>query len=100
MLLTKKFQEAVSSYAIKISSLETYRKYPIVKAETVTTKFGPTVLLIIPDSQYNTNVKVFVPKLYSSVFSDEDIESINSKKVSLNLIYKVLCEKKILHFIF
>jgi hypothetical protein len=37
MLLTKKFQDAASSYAIKISSMEMDRKYPIVKTETVTT---------------------------------------------------------------
>jgi hypothetical protein len=73
--------------------LETNRKYPIMKAETVTTKSGPTVLLTITDLQHNNNVKVFIPKRYSYVFSDEDIESINSQKVSLNLIYKGLCEK-------
>jgi hypothetical protein len=87
MLLTNTFKDAASSYAIKISSFETDRKYRIVKAERVTTKFGPTVLLTIRDSQYNTNVKIFMSKQYTSVFSDEDIESINSQKVSLNLIY-------------
>jgi hypothetical protein len=77
MLLTENFQEAASSYAIKISSMEMDGKYPIVKAETVTTKFGRTALFTIKDSQYN-NVKVFTPKRYSSVFSDDDIEYISS----------------------
>jgi len=33
---------------------------------------------------YNT-VKVFMPKRYSAVFSDVDIESINSQSVTLQL---------------
>jgi hypothetical protein len=41
MLLTKKFEQAASSYTIKISSIEVDRKYPIVKPKTVATKFGP-----------------------------------------------------------
>jgi len=46
----------------------------------VTTKFGPTILLSIKGLPYNT-AKVFIPKRYSSILSDEDTESINSLKV-------------------
>jgi hypothetical protein len=46
MLLNKKFQEAASSYAIKFNSMEMDRKYPIVKAERVATKFGPKCYLV------------------------------------------------------
>jgi hypothetical protein len=49
----------------------------------VHTKFGPTFLLNIEETQ-NNFLKVFMPKRYSSVF-DDDIDSINSKNVSLNL---------------
>jgi len=75
MDLTKKFQEATSSYAVNIRSLELGRQYSIIHAERVITKFGPTVLRSI--SSHNI-VKVYMPKHYSAVFSDEDIESINS----------------------
>ena len=68
------------------------RHYLIIEAGRVTTKFGPTVFLSIKESAYNI-VKAFMPKRYSSVFADDDLEFINSQKVSLNLIYKGMCEK-------
>jgi len=37
-------------------------------------------------------VQVFLPKRYSEVMSDTDICSINSKAVSLHLVYKGICE--------
>jgi hypothetical protein len=92
MDISKRFQEATSTQAVRISSLENDRKYPIVHADRITTKFGPTVLFSIKDNPYNI-VKCFLPKRYSSVITDVDIDSINSKTVSLNLIYKGLCEK-------
>ena len=42
MELTKKFQEAACSHAIRINSVELDRKYPIFQAERIVTKFGPT----------------------------------------------------------
>jgi hypothetical protein len=72
--------------------MELDRKYAIIHDERIVMKYGPTVLLSIEESPYN-KMKVFMQKHYNSVFSDEDIESINSQKVSLNLIYKGMCEK-------
>jgi hypothetical protein len=92
MDLNTKFQDAASSNAIKISSMKVDRKYPIIKAERVTIKCGPTVLRSIKESPNNI-VKVLMPKRYRSVFLDDDIESINSLKVALNLIHRVMCEK-------
>jgi len=37
-------------------------------------------------------VQVFLPKRYSDVVSDSDIDAINSKTVSLLLVYKGVCE--------
>jgi hypothetical protein len=51
--LPKRFQDAASCLVIKISSLDIDRKYPIVMAERVVTKFGPTVLLSIKGSPYS-----------------------------------------------
>jgi hypothetical protein len=49
----KKFQEAASSHAIKISSMEVDRKYSKIKGERVTTKFGLPVLWSIKESPYS-----------------------------------------------
>jgi len=48
MELTKKFQEAACSHAIRINSVELDRKYPIFQAERIVTKFGPTEKYILP----------------------------------------------------
>jgi len=92
MELAKKFEDATSCQSVNINSLETDKKYPIVRAKRMTSKFGPTVLLTIRDSE-STTVKIFLPKRYSAVVSDEDVEKINNKLVSLNLIYMGICEK-------
>jgi len=84
---TRKFKEATSCHVIKINSLESDRKFPIVHAERSITKFGLTVLLSVKYSPFNL-VEVFMPKCYSSAFADDDIDSINSLKVSPILIYK------------
>jgi hypothetical protein len=50
MDLNKKFQEAASSHAIKISSMEVEWKCSIIKGERVTTNFGLAVLWSIKES--------------------------------------------------
>ena len=92
MELAKKFEETTSCQSVNNNSLETDKKYPIVRAKRMTSKFRPTILLTIRISE-STTVHTFLPKRYSAVFSDEDIEKINNKLVSLNLIYMGICEK-------
>ena len=72
--------------------LDTDKKYTFVRAERFTIKFGPTVLLTIRYSE-STTVQTFLPKRYSAVVSEDDIEKIINKLVSLNLIYMGICEK-------
>jgi hypothetical protein len=83
---------ATSLNSTDISFLKVGRKYPIIHAERIDTGFGPTVSMTITDSLFNT-VKIFLPKLYSSVISDEDIlvDIINSQTLSLHLVYKGTC---------
>ena len=92
MELAKKFEEATSCQSVNINSLDTDKKYPIVRTKQITSKFGPTVLLTIRNSE-STTVQTVLAKRYSVVISDDDIEKINNKVVSLNLIYMRICEK-------
>jgi len=98
MEIAKKLEEATSCKSVNINSLETDKKYPIVRAKRMTSKFEPTVLLTIRDSE-STTVQTFLPKRYSAVVSDFDIEKINNKLVSLNLIYMGICEKSRSYFL-
>ena len=90
MDLKRKFTEADVCRMIRVDQMEVDRKYPIIKAKRVYTKFGESVLLTIVDSTVKL-VKVFFPKTYSSLFTAQDIESMKSKIVQLNLIYKGTC---------
>ena len=90
MELAKKFEEATPCQSVNISSLEIDKKYPIVRAKRISSKFGPTVSLTIRDSE-TTTIQTFLPKRHSPVVSDDDIDK--SHMVSLYLIYKGKCEK-------
>jgi len=50
--------------------------YPIISAKRITTKIGPTFLLIIRDSQEDP-AQIFLPRRYGAVIADDDIEKIN-----------------------
>jgi hypothetical protein len=89
MSLAKKFVEASSFHTVKIGSLDTGKPYPITQAR-VGTRFGPTVLLTIRESELDLK-KVFLPRRYSEVITDEDIERFNLGK--LYLIYEVVWEQ-------
>jgi len=86
MDVAKRFEEATSSTSVNISSLEMNNLYPIVHAIRINTTFGSTVLLSIRDFEANI-VQIFPPKRYSDVVSDDDMKKINSKAISLNLIF-------------
>jgi len=98
MYLAKRFEEATSSTSVNISSLVVNMSYPIVRAKRINTKFVSTILLSIRDSDVNI-VQIFLPKLYSDVVSDYDMEKINSKAVYLNLVYKDNCDTSKMYFL-
>ena len=91
MDLAKRFEEATSCTSDNLSSLGINKLYPIVRAKRITTKYGPTLLLSLRDSEASM-VQIVLPKRYCVVISDDDMDKINSKAVSLNLVYKGICE--------
>ena len=92
MELVKRFEEATATTAntsISISLLVINKLYPIVQVKRVSTKYGPTVLLSLWDSNKKL-IPLFLPKRYANVVSD--MEKISSRSVYLNLVYKSICE--------
>ena len=86
MDLSAKFKMISSCQQIKITSLRDNTPYPIERVEKVQTKYGEAIILTLQESP-QTFMKVFLPKRYGSVFTDNDLHSINVKSVSLNLKY-------------
>jgi len=86
MDLSAKFKLVTSCQQIKITSLRDNTAYPIERAERVQTKCGEAIILTLQESSH-TFVKVFLPKRYGSLFTENDLHSINVKSVSLNFKY-------------
>jgi hypothetical protein len=80
MSLAKKLVESSSCDTIKIGSLDHGKPYPITQAQRVGTRCGPTILLTIRESELGLK-KIFLPRRYSDVITDEDIESFNQGKL-------------------
>jgi len=81
MELGAKFEVATSSQSISIRDLVVDKKYPIVSAKKITTKFGPSTLLTLQDSDSAATLLIFMPKRYSEVNSEDDIMKINNNLV-------------------
>jgi len=94
MELDRKFEIATSCRSVSLGSLEPDRAYPIVHAKRVTTRYGQSVLVAIMDST-SSSMKVFLPRRYGDVVSDEDLEAIktSTQRVALLLIYKGTCPR-------
>jgi len=89
--ITKCYEEATAYASVIVTSLEPHKIYPIIRAKTIPTKYGSKVVLTLGVSETSI-VQVFLLKFYRKIISDTDIYSINSKAVSLHLVYKGVCE--------
>jgi hypothetical protein len=81
MDLRKKFREVGSCTTLPINRLEVDRKYPIEHAKRVYTKYAPTILLSLSYPLLR-RLKVFLPRRYAEVFTDNDMDDINLTKVT------------------
>jgi hypothetical protein len=75
---------ASSCPVIKITSLKMNSSYPIERAEKLQTRFGEAIVLTLQKSPF-TFVNLFVPRRYGALFTENDLNSINEKSVSLAL---------------
>jgi hypothetical protein len=78
--------------AVGISSLDIDKRYPVIHADRLETKYVTSVLLTICDSTNNV-IEVFLPHRYRVVFTDNDITSINGITVQYHMTYKGRCFK-------
>ena len=92
MELDRKFEIAMSCRSISLGSLVLERAYPIVHAQRINTRYGLIVLVAIVDTP-TSSVKIYLPRRYGNVVSDENLEAINSESVAILLIYKWTCPR-------
>jgi hypothetical protein len=89
----KKFEATCATDLISINSLDVGLKYPILLAARVKTRYGPRIVLTLRDDEEAGIAKVFLPARYYSLFSDSDIDAINSQTVQYYFVYRGLNEK-------
>jgi len=87
----KRFEGASAFAAVIVSSLEASIPYPITKAKRINTKYGLAVVLALQGPE-DCVVQVFLSQRYSAVITDSELTSINSKAVTLNFVYKGVCD--------
>jgi hypothetical protein len=87
--LTQRFKDVVLDSAVRIGDLTVDKVYPVLRAETVDTKYGLSILLTIRESDDHC-VEVFLPRRYSLWFSEEDVSVVNERTVNYRLIHKGL----------
>jgi hypothetical protein len=85
MSFAKTFLEASACHTVKIKSLDTETPYSNIHAQRVGTRFLPTFIPSIRESEFALK-KVFLPRRYREVITDEYIVRFNSNKAKLYLI--------------
>jgi hypothetical protein len=90
MDLSERFNVVTSSTIVRKSELKLDAPYPIVSAQTVKMKYGPTVILTLQDS-IAVLIKVFLPRRYGMMFLQEDMTAINEKSVTRAFKYLGTC---------
>jgi hypothetical protein len=93
MDLAQIFETASATDVLSIASLDVGLKYPIVLAAKLKTGFGPSIVLTLRDDEVSKVLKVFLPSRYYSLFSDADIDVINSQTVRYSFVYSGQHEK-------
>jgi hypothetical protein len=72
MALSPRFKDVVLNNLVRIGDLAMDKPYPVLRAESVDTNYGLSILLTLRESK-DLCVKVFLPRRYSLCFSEEDI---------------------------
>jgi hypothetical protein len=89
MALSKRFNDVVLNGAVRIGDLAMYKPYPVLRAKSVDTKYGISILLTIRESE-DLCGKEFLPRRYSLGDSEENVKQVNEQTVQYRLIYKGL----------
>jgi hypothetical protein len=87
MDLSAKFKMTSSCQTVGASSLKMDRPFLINRAEKIQTRYGETILLTLQKFA-QTFVKVFLPKPYGDLFTEDDIKSIIERSLIHTLRYR------------
>jgi hypothetical protein len=88
MDLSSRFAQVTGNNIVRIGALEQGKHYQAEHAQRQETMYGQSVQLTLRTGDSSENIKVYLPKRYGLVFTDEDLERINRGSCSYYLIYQ------------
>jgi len=89
--MEQKFHQATSSRLVPASSLVVGRRYPILGGERAETRFGPTIIFRLTDSN-SSIIKICLPKRYANVLTDDELNTLNTGSEAYDLISEGMCQ--------
>jgi hypothetical protein len=89
--MEQKFQMASSSRLVPARSLDVGRRYPVLGGERADTRYGPTIILRLSESN-NSIIKICLPKRYVDVLTDADLAILNSGTEIYDLVSEVISQ--------
>jgi hypothetical protein len=89
MDLAAKLKLTSSYQTVRILSLKMDSPYPIGRAEKIQTRHGEKILTLQEFQQ--AFMKVFLPKRYGELLTEDDIKFVNERTVILALRYSGTC---------
>jgi hypothetical protein len=92
--MEQNFQQVSFSRLVPASSLTVDRRYPILEGYRADTRYGPTVILKLSETE-NSTIKICLPKRYVDVLTDQDLTDLNSSPPQYHLISKGLHHKAV-----
>jgi len=92
--MEQKFQQVSFSRLVPASSLTVDRRYPILEGYRADTRYEPTVILKLSETE-NSTIKICLPKRYVDVLTDQDLTDLNSSPPQYHLISKGLHHKAV-----
>ena len=78
--------KVASGNIVLIYTLDVGRRYPVSNAHRQETLYGPSILVTLWVDPPN-DVKMYLPKRFTEVFQDGDIELINNDTRTYHLVY-------------
>ena len=85
-LLTARFAKVASGNIASLDTLIVGQRYLVTHVQRQETQYGPSILVTLRIDPTD-DVRVFLPKRFTAVFLDSDIELINTGTRTYHLVY-------------
>jgi len=76
------FKNISARQTVNLKDLIVQHRYPVVGARSITTRYGPTVMLTLR-TQIGINLQIYLPRRYPICIDSDDIDDIKKRRKKL-----------------